>query len=255
MRTPFVAANWKMHKTVHQALVYATELRAQVRDFTDVEIVIAPPFTVLHAIANAFVDTRVGVAGQDLYWETHGAFTGEVSAEMLKEAGADYVIIGHSERRHLFGETDGAVNAKVRAAVGGGLTPIMCVGETLAERESNQTFTVLDQQLAQGLAALSASQAGALVVAYEPVWAIGTGRNATPGQAQEAHAHIRQRLTQDFGDGFGAAHRIIYGGSVQPANARELSMQVDVDGALVGGAGLDAGSLVEIIARSRPATV
>ena len=255
MRTPFVAANWKMHKTVHEALVYATELRDQVTDLNDVEIVIAPPFTALHAIASAFVDTRVGVAGQDLYWEPRGAFTGEVSAEMLKEAGADYVIIGHSERRHLFGETDGAVNAKVRAAVGGGLTPIMCVGETLAERESNQTFDVLDRQLEQGLGTLSASEAGALVVAYEPVWAIGTGRNATPEQAQEAHAHIRQRLAQAFGNDFGVGHRIIYGGSVKPANARELSTQVDVDGALVGGAGLDAGSLAEIVARSRAATV
>ena len=255
MRTPFVAANWKMHKTVREALVYATELREQVRNFTDVEIVIAPPFTALHAIASVCVDSQVGVAGQDLYWETHGAYTGEVSAEMLKEAGADYVIIGHSERRHLFGETDDAVNSKVRAAVDGELTPIMCVGETLAERESNQTFAVLNRQLEQGLAALSASQASALVVAYEPVWAIGTGRTATPEQAQDVHAHIRRRLTQAFGDDFSSEHRIIYGGSVKPANARELSMQVDVDGALVGGAGLDARSFAEIVARSRTATV
>ena len=255
MRIPFVAANWKMHKTVREALAYATTFREQVGESPGVEIVIAPPFTALHAVAAALVDTSVGIAGQDLHWERQGAFTGEVSAAMLREAGAAYVIIGHSERRQLFGETDENVNTKIRAAIASGLTPILCVGETLAHRESNQTYEILDRQLARGLADVSASDAATLVVAYEPVWAIGTGKNATPAQAQEAHAHIRQQLAQAFGDDLAATARVIYGGSVKTANVTELSAQPDVDGALVGGASLDAASFAEIVARSRTATV
>ena len=255
MRIPFVAANWKMHKTVHEALAYATAFHEQVGEIADVEIVIAPPFTALHAVAAALVDTSVGIAGQDLHWKPQGAFTGEVSAAMLWEAGAAYVIIGHSERRQLFGETDESVNTKIRAAIAARLTPILCVGETLDQRESNQTFEILDRQLARGLADVSASDASTLVVAYEPVWAIGTGRNATPAQAQEAHAHIRQRLAQTFGDDLAVTARVIYGGSVKTANVAELSVQSDVDGALVGGASLDADSFAEIVARSRTATV
>ena len=255
MRTPFVAANWKMHKTVREALAYATTLREQVGESPGVEIVIAPPFTALHAVAAALLGTSVGIAGQDLHWEPQGAFTGEVSAAMLREAGAAYVIIGHSERRQLFGETDENVNTKIRAAIGSGLTPILCVGETLDQRESNQTYEILDRQLARGLAYVSASDASTLVVAYEPIWAIGTGRNATPAQAQEAHVHIRQQLTQAFGDDLAATARVIYGGSVKTANVAELSAQPDVDGALVGGASLDADSFAEIVARSRTATV
>ena len=255
MRTTFLAANWKMHKTVHEAVAYAKVFREKVKNVHDVEIVVAPPFTALHAVAGAFDNSGVGVAGQDLYSEPHGAFTGEVSAEMLKEAGARYVIIGHSERRHLLGETDEVVNAKVRAAISGRLIPIVCIGETLAERESNQAFAVLDRQLEQGLATVSSLQAGTLVVAYEPVWAIGTGRNATPGQAQEAHAHIRERLGQAFGDSVATACRILYGGSVKPGNVAELSAQADVNGALVGGASLDADSFAEIVAKSRVSAV
>ena len=253
MRTPFVAANWKMHKTVGDALAYAAVLRRRVEPVRGVEVVVAPPFTALHAVAGALAGSGVGVAGQNLHAEPQGAFTGEVSAGMLREAGAGYAIVGHSERRHLCGETDAAVNAKLRAAVGAGLAPIVCVGETLAERESKRTFEVLDRQIEAGLADLSAAQAGALVVAYEPVWAIGTGRNATPDQAQEAHAHIRRRLAGALGESAADARRIIYGGSVKPANAGALAAQPDVDGALVGGAGLDAASFAEIVASSRAA--
>ena len=180
---------------------------------------------------------------------------GEVSASMLKEAGADWVIIGHSERRGAFGETDGTVNAKTVVALGADLTPIVCIGETLEEREGGRTLGVLDRQIKQGLAGLTAEQVGALVVAYEPVWAIGTGRNATPAQAGEAHAHIRGRLGEWFGPDAAAYCRVLYGGSVKPDNIRDLMAQPDVDGALVGGASLDTASFFEIMARSRPATV
>lgn len=253
MRTPFVAANWKMHKTVGDALAYAAALRRRVEPVRGVEVVVAPPFTALHAVAGALAGSGVGVAGQNLHAEPQGAFTGEVSAGMLREAGAGYAIIGHSERRHLCGETDAAVNAKLRAAAGAGLVPIVCVGETLAERESKRTFDVLDRQIEAGLAGLSAAQAGVLVVAYEPVWAIGTGRNATPDQAQEAHAYIRRRLAGALGESVADARRIIYGGSVKPANAGALAAQPDVDGALVGGAGLDAASFAEIVTSSHAA--
>lgn len=252
---PFLAANWKMYKTVHEAVVYAKEFRSMVKDVTDAEIVIAPPFTAIHAVAEAARNTPIGVAGQDGYWEREGAFTGAVSAAMLKEAGAEYVIIGHSERRRLFGETDAGVNRKTTAALGAELTPIVCIGETLEERERNETFDVLDRQLKDGLDGLRGDQVAGLVIAYEPVWAIGTGRNATPQQAADAHTHIRGRLRRWFG-GDAADHcHVIYGGSVKPDNIRDLVAHPDVDGALVGGASLDPRAFFDIITRSRPATV
>ena len=254
MRRPFVAANWKMHKTVQQAIDYAHRLAPLVEAVTDVDIVIAPPFLALPATVEATANSRIGVAAQNVHREPHGAFTGEVSLEMLEGSGVTLVIIGHSERRQLFGETDAGVNAKTRATVDAGLTPIVCVGETLEEREADRTFDVLDRQVRDGLAGLSPEQVAALVVAYEPVWAIGTGRNATPDQAGEAHRHIRQQLVSQFGDA-AAACRVIYGGSVKPGNVAELSAQPHVDGALVGGASLDPASFAEIVARSRPATV
>ena len=255
MRHPFIAGNWKMFKTVHEAVVYVKEFRSLVKDIEDVEIVVAPTFTAVHACAEAARNTRVGIAAQNLHWEREGAFTGEVSAQMLKEAGAEYVIIGHSERRRLFGDTDATVNRKLASAVAAHLTSIVCVGETLEERDANQTLAVLDRQIKQGLDGLTADQIGALVVAYEPVWAIGTGRNATPAQAGEAHAHIRSRLRQWFG-GEAAEHcHIIYGGSVKPENIRDLAALPDVDGALVGGASLELRSFFEIVSRSRPAAV
>jgi triosephosphate isomerase len=252
MRTPFIAANWKMYKTVHEAVAFVKELRAMVKDVHDVEIVIAPPFTSLRSVAEAAHASNVGVAAQNLYWEREGAFTGEVSAPMIKEAGAEYVVIGHSERRRLFGETDQTVNRKLNAALAAQITPIVCIGETLEEREGEQTLAVLDRQIKDGLDGLSADQIGALVIAYEPVWAIGTGRNATPQQAGDAHAHIRGRLRQWFGGAAADQCHVIYGGSVKPDNIRELSSMRDVDGALVGGASLDVRSFFEIVTRSRP---
>ena len=251
MRIPFVAGNWKMFKTVHDAVVYAKEFRSVVKDVEDVEIVLAPPFTAIHAVAEAVRNTVVGVAGQNLFWENEGAFTGEVSAPMLKEAGAEYVIIGHSERRQQFGETDLTVNRKIAAAFAAQLTPIVCVGETLDQREKGETLDVLDRQVKQGLDGFSAAQVGALVVAYEPVWAIGTGRTATAAQAQEAHAHIRRRLRAWFGDEAAGQCHVVYGGSVKPDNIGELSAQADVDGALVGGASLDVASFAKIVMGSR----
>ncbi len=255
MRIPFIAGNWKMFKTVHEAVVFAKEFRILVKDTTGVEIVLAPAFTAVHAVAEAVRNSPIGVAGQDLSWEREGAFTGEVSGAMLKEAGAEYVIIGHSERRRLFHDTDETVNRKLGAALTAGLTPIVCVGETLEEREANQTLAVLDRQVKAGLDGVTGDQVAALVVAYEPVWAIGTGRNATPQQAGEAHAHIRGRLRQWFGAAAADQCHVIYGGSVKPDNIHELVQLPDVDGALVGGASLDVRGFGEIVARSRQTAI
>jgi len=252
MRIPFIAANWKMFKTVQEAVVFAKEFRSLVKDISDVEIVLAPPFTALHAVAEAVRNSPICVAGQNLYWEREGAFTGEISAPMLKEAGAEYAIVGHSERRRLFHDTDETVNRKAQAALAARLTPIVCIGETLEEREGNQTMAVLDRQIKVGLDGLTGDQVASLVVAYEPVWAIGTGRNATPEQAGEAHAHIRSRLRQWFGAPAADQCVVIYGGSVKAGNIQELISHPDVDGALVGGASLDARGFHDIIVKSRP---
>jgi triosephosphate isomerase (TIM) len=255
MRIPLIAGNWKMFKTVHEAVVFAKELRSVVKDVAGVEIVVGPPFTAVHAVAEAVRNSNIGVAAQNLHWEREGAFTGEVSAAMIKEAGAEYVIVGHSERRRLFGESDAIVNRKTMAAIGGELTPIVCMGETLEEREHGDTLAVLDRQIKDGLDAISAEQVAELVIAYEPVWAIGTGRNASSGQAGEAHAHIRGRLRQWFGADAADRCRVIYGGSVKPDNIRDLIAEADVDGALVGGASLEVRSFAEIVTKSRPAAV
>ncbi len=251
MRHPFIAGNWKMHKTVQEAVVYVKEFRSLVKDIEDVEIVVAPAFTAIHACAEAARNSRVGIAGQTLHWEKQGAFTGEISAPMVREAGADYVLIGHSERRQYFGETDQSVNRKLLAALGAGLIPIVCIGETLGEREGHETLTVLDRQITDGFDSITGEQIAGLVIAYEPVWAIGTGRTATSAQAQEAHAHIRQRLRQWFVAPAADECHVIYGGSVKPDNTRELLEQPDVDGALVGGASLQIKSFFEIVGRSR----
>jgi triosephosphate isomerase len=251
MRAPFIAANWKMYKTVHDTVVYIKEFRSMVKDIDDIEIVVAPPFTAIHAAAEAARNSNVGIAAQDMYWEREGAFTGEVSAAMIKEAGAEYVIIGHSERRRVFQETDEGVNRKTLAALATGLTPIVCIGETLDERERNETLAVLDRQIKNGLDHVTGEQVGSLVIAYEPVWAIGTGRNATPDQANEAHAHIRSRLRQWFGGAAADQCHVIYGGSVKPENTADLVSLPDVDGALVGGASLDVRAFFQIVSRSR----
>src|SRR5207248_5830890 len=255
MRIPFIAGNWKMFKTVHEAVVFVKELKLGVKDVADVEIVVAPPFTAVHAVAEAARNSNIGVAAQNLHWEREGAFTGEVSAGMIKEAGAEYAIIGHSERRRLFNETDQAVSRKIRAAIAAELTPIFCIGETLEERERNETLAILDRQIKDGLDGLGAPQLADIVVAYEPVWAIGTGRTATAAQAGEAHAHIRKRLRQWFGADAADRCHLLYGGSVKPDNIAELVAEADVDGALVGGASLDVKSFAEIVVRSRRAAV
>jgi triosephosphate isomerase (TIM) len=255
MRIPLIAGNWKMFKTVHDATVYAKELRSLVKDVNDVRVVVAPPFTALHAVSEATRNSNVSVSAQNMFWEREGAFTGEVSAGMIKEAGAEFVIIGHSERRTLFGETDITVNRKLMAALAASLTPIVCIGETLAQRERNETMAVLDQQIKSGLDGLSGDQVASIVLAYEPVWAIGTGRNATPAQAGEAHSHIRSRLRQWFGAPAAERCLVIYGGSVKPDNIQALITQADVDGALVGGASLDVRAFHDLIVKSRPATV
>lgn len=248
MRIPLFVANWKMHKSVRETIAYVRELAPAARKATSVELVIAPPFTALAAAVEAVRGLPLEVAAQDVFFEREGAFTGEISATMLHDLGVGYVIIGHSERRRLFGETDEWVKLKVGAALEAGLETIVCIGETLAEREQGQTLAVLDRQIATGLESVKTEQVASVVIAYEPVWAIGTGRNATPEQAQEAHRHIRTRLREKHGDAADRC-RILYGGSVKPANIREIVDQRDVDGALVGGASLDAREFAEIVRR------
>ena len=255
MRTPLIAGNWKMFKTVSESVAFAKEFKSLVKDITGMDIVLAPPLTALHAVVEAVRASNIAVASQNLYYEKEGAFTGEVSAAMVREAGAEYAIIGHSERRRMFGDTDVVVNRKVRAAIAAGLEPIMCVGETLEEREANATLTVLDRQLKDGLDSVTPDQMGELVIAYEPVWAIGTGRTATSAQAQDAHAHIRGRLRQWYGASVAERCRILYGGSVKADNIAELIAQPDVDGGLVGGASLDVRGFGDIVSRARQAVV
>jgi triosephosphate isomerase len=251
MRTPLVAGNFKMFKTVAETVSYVGELRSLVKDVRGVDIVIAPPFTAVAAAAEAVTGSAIGVAAQHMHWEREGAFTGEVSAGMVREAGAAFVIIGHSERRTLFGETNASVNKKTRAAITGGLIPIVCIGETLAQRDGNETLAVLDRQIKEGLDGVTGDELSRIVIAYEPVWAIGTGRNATPAQAGEAHFHIRQRLKQWFGLEASERCRVLYGGSVKPDNIAKLIAEPDVDGALVGGASLDPRSFFAIIEGSK----
>ena len=255
MRTPLLAANWKMHKTVPDAIGFVTAFAPRVAAVTDADIVLAPPFTALAAVADACRNSRVAVAGQNLHWASQGAFTGEISAGMLVDAGATHVILGHSERRQLFAEDDAVVARKTRAAIDAGLAPIVCVGETLDQREAGETLAVLGRQLEGSLAGVTPAELAALVVAYEPVWAIGTGRTATPDQAQDAHAHIRRRLAEIGGDEAAERCRLLYGGSVKPANAEAIAGQTDVDGTLVGGASLDPGSFAEIVDAARRAAL
>ncbi|MBF5041308.1 triose-phosphate isomerase [Aggregicoccus sp. 17bor-14] len=250
-RVKIVAGNWKMNKTVAEALALVGELRGLLKEVAGVEVVLAPPFTALHPVAGALAGSGFGLAAQNCHWEPSGAFTGEVAAPMLKELGCAYVIVGHSERRQFFGETDETVNRRSQAVLKAGMLPIVCVGETLQEREAGRTLEVVSRQVKGALAGFSAEQVGRFVLAYEPVWAIGTGRNATSAQAQEVHAAIRQQLA-GLHDGATAARvRIQYGGSVKPDNAAELLGQPDVDGALVGGASLKAADFAAIVRAGR----
>jgi len=245
MRKPIVAGNWKMNLTLAQARALIVQLKGA-RDSEGVEVVVCPPFTALAAVAQGVKGSSIGLGAQDLFWELQGAFTGEISPVMVQDVGCQYVIIGHSERRTYFGETDETVQRKLSAALKQGLTPIVCIGETLAEREGQKTFEVLTRQLA-ALKACAPAEMTRVVLAYEPVWAIGTGRNATPDQAQEAHRFIRRSLGGQVGASVAEHVRIQYGGSVNAANAASLMQQPDVDGALVGGASLKAESFVAIV--------
>ncbi len=251
MRTPFVVGNWKLHKHVGDALALVTELKNQLAAVKGVAVGVAPPFTALYPVAKRLEDSPIAVASQDCYWEEKGAFTGEVAPGMLKDVGCTWAIIGHSERRQFFGETDDTVGKKTRAALAAGLGAIVCVGETLAQRDAGTTTAVVETHLG-ALRGLGVDVAERLVIAYEPVWAIGTGRTATPGQAQEVHAFIRGWLAKELGAAMAAAVRIQYGGSVKADNAAELMRQHDIDGALVGGASLQAADFVAICKAARP---
>lgn len=247
MRTPLIAGNWKMFKTLDEAAVFARDLKERLGDAEGPEVLVCPPFVYLHALAQAFEGSPIKVGAQNVFWEDSGAFTGEISAPMLRSVGAGYAIIGHSERRQYFGETDGTVNKRLFAALNGGLSPIVCVGETLSQREKGETFAVVEAQLRSGLMGMTPEQTACLVVAYEPVWAIGTGRTATPETAAEVHSSIRRLLGDLFGPQAGGAIRILYGGSVKGENIDALMAKADIDGALVGGASLDAASFERII--------
>ncbi len=248
MRTPVIAGNWKLFKTIAESVALVNELKPLVANSHGVEIVVAPVFTALSRVSDAVAGSDIKVAAQDCYWEEEGAFTGEVAPKLLKDAGCSHVIIGHSERRKYFGETDLTVNKKTRAAIAAGLTAIVCVGESLAERESDQTFSVIETQIQGGLGGLAADSFAQVVIAYEPVWAIGTGKTASDAQAQEVHAFIRQLIARMFDQSVADAVRILYGGSVKPDNVKLLMAQPDIDGALVGGASLKAESFAAIVA-------
>jgi triosephosphate isomerase len=245
-RRPFFCGNWKLNGTIAESVALATDVRNGVATLRNADVVVAPSFTALHAVAKRLEDGPVGVAAQNCHFEDKGAFTGEVSATQLADVGCKYVILGHSERRQLFGELDAAVNLKAKAALRAGLAPIICVGETLAERDAGETLGRIQAQLDGALAGISNPDLLKCLVAYEPVWAIGTGRTATPGQAQEVHAFIRSRLAAKDA-GVAASLRILYGGSMKPDNVRALMAEADVDGGLVGGASLQAESFVRMV--------
>ena len=246
-RKPLIAGNWKMYKTCQEAEKTAGQLVSLVADITSVEIMIAPVFTALSSVFKIVEHTNISLGAQNLFWEKEGAYTGEISAEMIKATGCTHVIIGHSERRQYFGETDETVNKKISAAVANELIPVMCVGETEKERDAKETFSVLDKQIQNGLKGFSLNNIGDLIIAYEPVWAIGTGKTATKEQAQEVHEFLRGLLNKLYGNDFSNSVRILYGGSVKPANISELMAMPDVDGALVGGASLNAQTFSEIV--------
>jgi len=246
-RRPLVAGNWKMHRTGPEAVELVRQLRDGFRPARP-EVMVAPPFTALESAARALEGSGIVLGAQNVHWESQGAFTGEISAAMLKAVGCAYVIVGHSERRQLFGETDATVSRKVRAVLGGGMRPVVCIGETLAERDAGKTLEVVATQLHGSLAGVAVDEMDRVALAYEPVWAIGTGRNATPAQAEEVHAHVREALVRLFGRPVGDSARVLYGGSVKADNAAELLGQANVDGALVGGASLKPQEFLAIVA-------
>lgn len=250
MRKSFIAGNWKMNKTISEAIELVNGLKRELVDFQGADVVVVPPFTALSDVSDLLVDFNIGLGAQDLFWEASGAFTGQVSSVMIKEAGCDYVIIGHSERRKYFSETDDTVNKKAKAALAGELTAIICVGETIEERQGNKTLEVIKTQLEGGLKGLDSQALTGVILAYEPVWAIGTGKTATPAIAEEVHAFIRKWIADNYSKETAQDLRIIYGGSVKPDNAKELMVQPDIDGSLVGGASLDVASFAGIVKNS-----
>lgn len=246
-RTPLIAGNWKMNKTGAQAVDTALALKVLVQDKKDVDVMIAPAHTALFQVSQVLEDSPVALGAQDLYWEKQGAFTGQISAEMLVDTGCSHVVIGHSERRQLFNETDETVNLKIRAALSASLIPVFCIGETDSQREAGETFSVLDKQVRDGLKRFVSDDLTDIIIAYEPVWAIGTGKTATKEQAQEAHRFIRSLVEKLFGKQLAETLRILYGGSVKPDNIRSLMEMPDVDGALVGGASLDPETFSKLV--------
>ncbi len=250
MRKTIIAGNWKMYKTLKDGQELAVALRRELYQIENMDIVVCPPYTLLACLADALETSNILVGAQDCYWQDEGAFTGEVSCKMLQDAGCQFVIIGHSERRQYFQETNETVNKKVKAALSNGLTPIVCVGETLSEREAGKTFSVLDDHIKNGLRDISEADIIKTVIAYEPVWAIGTGRTATPDQAEEAHKYIRALLEKMYNKDAARKIRIQYGGSVKPENITELMQQPDIDGALVGGASLKVDSFSAIVKKA-----
>lgn len=250
MRKIIIAGNWKLNKTSLEAIELVNGLQRELVDVTSVDIVVCPPFTALTEVSDVLTDSNIELGAQNLYWEDSGAFTGEVSAPMLKAVGVKYVIIGHSERRQFFGETNETVNKRLKAALKHKLIPIVCVGENLQEREANKTFDVVRNHVEGSLAGLTKEEIRGLVIAYEPVWAIGTGKTATSAQAQEVHKYIRSLIVKIAGDEAAQAVRIQYGGSVKPENTAELIAQEDIDGALVGGASLKSDSFAAIVKNS-----
>lgn len=247
MRKPIIAGNWKMNKTISEAVELVNVLKEKVADITDVEIVVAPPFTALSAVSQTIKGSNIKLSAQDMHWEKSGAYTGEISPLMLKDVGCEYVIIGHSERRMYFGETNETVNKKVKSAHTHSIKPIVCVGERLEEREAGITNDVVRDHVTNGLAGLTAEQILSTVIAYEPVWAIGTGKTATPEQAQEVHKFIRELLANMYSSEIAEQVRIQYGGSVRPDNIAQLIAEPDIDGGLIGGASLDAESFTKIV--------
>lgn len=247
MRKKIIAGNWKMNKTVAEAESLATAIKRELEAEAKVDVVLCPPFTAINKVSEVVSGTQLAVGAQNMHFEPSGAYTGEISAEMLREQFCRYVILGHSERRQYFGETDASVNSKTKAALAAGLIPIVCVGETLEEREAGQIEAVITTQINDGLAGIEAVDLKKIVIAYEPVWAIGTGKTATPEQAQDVHKLIRDLLAKLSDQGTADAIRIQYGGSMKPANALELLSKPDIDGGLIGGAALDATSFVEIV--------
>lgn len=247
MRTPIIAGNWKMNKSAEEAVAFVTAIQPLVKEIESVEVVVCPPFTSLESVLEATEDCDIRVGAQNMHWEENGAFTGEISPIMLNEMGCDYVIIGHSERRQFFAETDETVNKKIKSALKTGLAPILCVGENLAEREQNKTEAVIKEQINSGLLEFTGEEVAGIVIAYEPIWAIGTGKTATPAQAEEVCALIRGLISDNYGDKAADKVRIQYGGSVKPDNIGELMDQANIDGALVGGASLEPESFAKIV--------